>query len=231
MRKLWALVFLLAGCVDQSKLAPEVRGEGAFKAYNCQRCHRVGPVGGDTGPDLTFVGFRKSADFLALWLKDPAAWEPRTLMPNFQMSERGRLDIAAYLATLRGAGFSPSEPAPWQSAKAQADPLVKGALLYKHVGCVTCHGREGTGGYANNNVPGGKIPNLKKVAQTYSREELVEKIKIGVRHPAKADAAGPEPHLWMPAWGEVLSKDEIDALAQTLLSWSKASGENPAEEW
>jgi cytochrome c551/c552 len=85
------------------------------------------------------------------------------------------------------------------------------------VGCVGCHGRNGVGGYPNNNVVGGMIPTLTKVAEGYSKPELEAKIMSGVK-PAKADMSGPAPMIDMPEWGKVLKSDEIDALADYLIS-------------
>ena len=74
-----ALAFLAgaaAGCSGGAALSPEAKGRGAYASYDCQRCHRIGAEGGDTGPDLSFVGFRKTPEFLALWLKDPRPGSP-----------------------------------------------------------------------------------------------------------------------------------------------------------
>ncbi len=196
-------------------MTPEALGEAAFVSYQCRRCHRVGFEGGDAGPDLSFAGFRKSREFLDAWLKNPAAWQPNTKMPNFHLPDATRANLAAYMATLKGEAYRSGTP-PWEGPG--MTPAQKGAELFLRAGCVTCHAREGRGGLPNNNVPGGKVPALTEVGELYSRSELIDKIRIGVRHPAKADAAGPDPFLWMPAWGEVLSPAELEALADYLLS-------------
>ena len=204
-----ALAFLAAACAKGGPSAPEQKGRGVYAAYDCKRCHRVGTEGGDTGPDLTFVGFRKSPEFLALWLKDPAAWQPNTSMPNFHLSDEARGQLAAYLATLKGQGAR---------ASLKTDPRKRGADIYRRVGCVTCHGEAGKGGYANLNAVGGKVPAISKAAEGFSRAELIKRIADGVAHPQKADPAGPEPMLAMPAWKEVLKPDEIEAIADYVLS-------------
>lgn len=221
-------LFLAAGCADRSSSPPEVWGKGVYAAYNCQRCHRIGASGGDTGPDLTFVGFRKTAAALDVWLKDPSAWQPETLMPNFHLNDSARDDLAVYLATLKGQAFGERE-APWQAAAFAGKPVEQGKILFRRVGCASCHGKEGIGGYRNNNVPKGIIPHLRKVGELYSKEELIDKIRLGVRYPVKADPNGPEPYLYMPAWEEVLQDDEIAALADYLLFLSPPPSEE--EEW
>ena len=153
-------------------MTPEQLGAGSFASYQCQTCHRVGDKGGDAGPDLTFAGVRKSQEFMALWLKDPKAWQRNTAMPNFHLNDEARANLAAYMGSLKGELYRVGV-APWD--KIQGDPVARGAELFKRVGCVTCHGRAGKGGYSNNNVKGGVIPALYKVKATYIKEELITK--------------------------------------------------------
>lgn len=220
------LAALSAACGPSGPATPESRGRGVYAAYDCKRCHRVGYDGGDTGPDLTFVGFRKSAEFLDAWLRDPAAWQPNTLMPNFRLGDGPRADLAAYLATLKGEAYRAGPGAPWDSFGFKGNALKRGAAVYARAGCVTCHGAGGKGGYRNNNAIGGLVPAVEKAAQGFSREELVKRISDGVAHPVKADPAGAEPMLRMPAWKEVLSPDEIEAVADYVLSLAPPSKED-----
>lgn len=209
-------------------MPPEQLGAGTFASYQCKQCHRVGYEGGDAGPDLTFAGVRKSKEFMALWLKDPAAWQPNTMMPNFHLNDDARANLAAYMASLKGELYRKGE-APWDKVK--GDPVARGKELFLRVGCVTCHGREGKGGYLNNNVKGSTVPSLFKVKEGFSKEELINKMKIGVRYPAKEDPQGPEPHLWMPAWGEVLRPDELADLADYLISLYPPELEGSDDDW
>lgn len=221
------LVLLAAGCADRSQMTPEALGKAAFESYQCRRCHRVGAEGGDAGPDLSFAGFRKSKEFLSVWMKDPAAWQPNTKMPNFHLNDVTRENLAAYLSTLKGQAYR-SGTAPWQ--KPGMDDARRGEELFLRVGCATCHGREGRGGVPNNNTVGGKVPDLTKIGEGYTRDELIAKIRIGVRHPAKADANGPDPYLWMPAWGETLTPEELEWLADYLFSLYPR-GASTGDDW
>ena len=114
-------------------------------------------------------------------------------------------------------GLGPASPSPWDAPGVPRDPASRGRVLYLRAGCVACHGAQGRGGHPNNNVPGGAIPALDKAAETYKAEELVEKIRRGVR-PVKDDPRGAEPLVSMPAWGERLKDDELQAVAAYLLS-------------
>ena len=176
---------------------------------------QVGGVGGTIGPDLTYIGYRKSAEWLDMWLKNPAGWKKNTLMPNFYFKDRTRDALVAYLATLKGQDYKVK---PWDDPSVSGDPVKRGESLFNHAGCVGCHGVKGQGGYNNNNVVGGLIPSLTMVSEGYSKEELAEKISKGVPHPAKDDPNGAEPMIHMPSWGEMLSKDEIESLVEYLYS-------------
>ncbi|TBR25533.1 c-type cytochrome [bacterium] len=217
-----ALAVFAAACAKGGPSTPESRGRGVYATYDCKRCHRIGAEGGDTGPDLTFVGFRKSPEFLALWLKDPAAWQPNTLMPNFKLNDEARGQLAAHLGTLKGEAYRGAGGAPWD----KVEPAKRGAEIYRRAGCVTCHGEGGKGGYTNLNAIGGKVPAVEKAREGFSREELVKRISDGVAHPVKADPAGPEPLLKMPPWKEALKADEIEAVADYVLSLAPASKED-----
>jgi cytochrome c1 len=64
---------------------------------------------GKVGPSLDGIGRRVYiAGFLpntpanmAAWIRDPQAIDPRTAMPDLQVTEEHARDMTAYLATLR----------------------------------------------------------------------------------------------------------------------------------
>lgn len=217
MRKWLPLVLLfpIAAC-QKAPADPVARGKAYFVGLGCITCHRVGDKGGgQAGPDLTYIGFRKSPEWLDLWLKDPHSWKPGTSMPNFNLKEPVRQAIVAYMSTLKGDLYRQSPP--WNEKSLMEDPVKRGEVIFNRVGCVGCHGAAGKGGYPNNNVVGGKIPSLTNVAEGYSKDELKERIRDG-KTSDPADPAAPEPMIAMPAWKEVLKDDEIDALADYLYS-------------
>lgn len=208
---------LLLGC-SRAEPGPQ-DGQAYFKQLNCRSCHRIGSEGaGRGGPDLTVVGFRKSAEWLDLYLKDPKAWDPKTLMPNPRLSEKGRAALVDYLSGLRGEAWSGGRP--WAGI---AEPVAKGRLIYNAVGCVSCHGREGKGGTPNNNVEGGSIPALDNVRETFTEPELKAKLAKGVIPVAK-DPTAPAPMLQMPAWEKLLDATEIDAVVEYLMTLTPAEG-------
>lgn len=210
-----ALLATLCSC-KPSPPAPGSEGRAYYQALNCRACHRIGEEGSRAGgPDLSFAGLRQSREWLDLWLRDPRAWKKGTLMPNPRLSDKARGALADYLASLKGEAYA--REAPWEKAALKADPVKRGRLIYSRAGCIACHGRGGSGGYPNNNVPGNRIPGLNNVSATFTPEELRRKITQGVK-PEKADPSGPEPLVRMPAWGSALDPDELDALIAYLLT-------------
>jgi mono/diheme cytochrome c family protein len=208
-------ILLLSACGKPKD--PAQRGKAYFVGLGCITCHRVGDRGGgQAGPDLTFVGFRKEPAWLDLWLKDPHAWKPGTSMPNFHLRDDVRADIVAYLVTLKGELYRDGKE-PWNAPSVKDDPVKRGEVLFNKVGCVGCHGSQGKGGYPNNNVVGGRIPSLTLAADGYSKEEMHKRIADG-KHSDSADASQPAPMIYMPRWEEKLKPDEIDALVEYVYS-------------
>jgi mono/diheme cytochrome c family protein len=210
------LAAALSACSRQAELAdPVARGERDFRGLGCVKCHALGEVGVEWGPNLTLVGFRKSSKWLDLWLKDPHGWNVKTIMPNFNLNDATRSDLVAYLSAQKGQAWSQY---PWRTAEAAALPAAeRGQFIFNKAGCVACHGQFGGGGYPNNNVAGGLIPALTKVSEGYSKAELHAKIKDG-SIPLPDDTHKPKAMIVMPKWGEQLKSDEIDAVVAYLFS-------------
>ena len=222
------LLFILPLFACQSRMRSQADlGKAYFRGMGCFKCHRVGNDGAAVGPDLTMVGFRKTPEWIDLWLKDPVSWKKDTVMPRFYFKDNVRGALVAYLTTLKGQDWG--EKKPWDDSSLLKDPVKRGEMLYNRLGCVGCHGKAGKGGYPNNNVIGGKIPTLTLVADGYSKDELKKKISMGVAKPAKNDPNGPDPMVSMPSWGQVLKDDELDALVEYLDSLRPARPKS--EQW
>ncbi|MBI4060005.1 MAG: cytochrome c [Elusimicrobia bacterium] len=225
-----ALAVAVTACSPQSALQdPVARGERDFGGLGCVKCHKVGDTGGAWGPDLTMLGFRKSPAWIDSWLMDPHAWNPKTVMPNFNLNASTRADLVAYLSAQKGQAWREK---PWAAPSAAALPAAeRGRIIFDSVGCVSCHGKDGYGGYPNNNVAGGLINSLTLVTEGYSKHELHEKIKGGAV-PIPNDSRLPAPMLQMPKWGEKLDAAEIDAVVAYLYSLApkKAPGARPSKD-
>ena len=212
---LLAALGLLAAC-GQNATEPAARGEAYFSAYGCVKCHAMGDNGGTYGPNLSFIGFRKSSQWLDMWLKNPHAWRPQTVMPNFHLNDETRGALVAYLSAQQGQAWDKTGR-PWNQPEVMGDSAKRGEILFNKAGCVACHSQNGRGGYPNNNVAGNQIPSLSKVYETYTKTELVAKIRAGVT-PTPADPNAPAPMLYMPKWGDRLKDEEISAVADFLIS-------------
>jgi mono/diheme cytochrome c family protein len=122
------------------------RGRELFATKQCFRCHGLptGVVAGANAipelswgpPNLTGIGSRLNADWLARWILDPQGMDGHAAMPRMlDLQDPGRrqkaADLAAYLATLRNATVR----------KPGVDKGVTGigARLYGDFGCIACH--------------------------------------------------------------------------------------------
>lgn len=117
------------------------RGAQLFDTVGCRGCHRLGePAAADArnrfGPDLSRVGEKASAAWLAAWLTDPAALSPHTRMPNLRLSAAERNALVAFLVSRRRPNAAAATPR-WPAAdKALIDTGKKTIRKY---GCYGCH--------------------------------------------------------------------------------------------
>lgn len=77
-------------------------GEMNFdKFWGCMACHLIEPgYGGFSGPELYTAGKRLQPEFIASFIRNPQAWEPKTWMPNKEVSEGGIQKMVKYLEVL-----------------------------------------------------------------------------------------------------------------------------------
>ena len=223
-----ALLLAVAACSPQPDLAdPIARGERDFNGLGCVKCHKIGDKGHAWGPDLTNLGFRKSSAWIDQWLKDPHAWNPKTVMPNFNLKDSTRADLRASLTAQNSQAWKVK---PWETEAAKALPAAeRGKVIFDSVGCVSCHAKDGYGGYPNNNVAGGLVLSLTKVSEGYTKPEAHQVIKGG-RIPIPSDSKLPAPMLVMPKWGDQLSEKEIDDLVEYLFSLKPAGSAVPSKD-
>jgi mono/diheme cytochrome c family protein len=228
----WLVIVSIVGLAAcQNAQDPVARGEAYFNGMGCIKCHSMGDKGVEWGPDLTTIGFRKTPEWLHLWLKNPHAWRKETVMPSFNLNEATRNDLVAYLSAQKGQAWKNGRP--WNTPELKsAEGVARGEKLFTKAGCVACHAEKGRGGYPNNNVVGGQIPSLAKVSEGYTKDELKAKIRGGVISDP-ADPSQPHPMIFMPKWGDMLEDDELDAVADYLISLGKSSsgGKAKKDEW
>jgi mono/diheme cytochrome c family protein len=203
-----ALVALLVLASAAPARAADPRA-ALFDAHGCRSCHRIGPRGGEAGPDLTLAGFRHDRAWLAEWLASPRHWRPGTRMPEQGLSAADRAALADFLSAQAGQAWAGRRP--WDGLSGVAE----GRTIYARAGCVACHGPAGTGGHPNPGARGGVIPALAPLMATYTAPELVAKISGGSTPDGDGTRA---PAIVMPAWRTALSPAELGALADYLLT-------------
>lgn len=77
-------------------------GEMAFNKFlGCMACHSVEPeYGGVSGPELYTAGHRLQPEYMASFIRNPQAWEPKSWMPNKHLSDGNVQKMVKYLETL-----------------------------------------------------------------------------------------------------------------------------------
>jgi cytochrome c2 len=112
--RLILLALALAGCAAEPPALggdPE-RGKLLLRQYGCAGCHRIRGVPaarGNVGPPLEGIAKRvylagrlpNTPENMARWIREPRTIDPRTAMPDMQVSEASARDMVAYLYTLR----------------------------------------------------------------------------------------------------------------------------------
>lgn len=113
--RLILLALVLAGC---GRPEPGPAGGDAeagkllLRQYGCGTCHHIPGVAaarGNVGPPLDRIASRvylagslpNTPANLAYWIRHPQKVDPRTAMPDMQVSEAQARDMVAYLRTLR----------------------------------------------------------------------------------------------------------------------------------
>ncbi len=127
------------------------------------------------------------------------------------------------------------------SARKHADALLddaanpqgaRGKAVFTKYSCNACHGAGGAGGMMNINAEsGGKVNGLLHVSETYTADELAEKIRGGVPLVGKADPTGPEPPLRMPPFRDLIAGQELRDLVAYLMSLRPPPGEAKSSGW
>ncbi|MDH5301868.1 MAG: cytochrome c [Gammaproteobacteria bacterium] len=77
-------------------------GEIAFdKALGCMACHQIEPeYGGVSGPEVYTASTRLQPEFIASYIRNPQAWEPKSWMPNKQLTDANINKMVRYMELL-----------------------------------------------------------------------------------------------------------------------------------
>ena len=82
--------------------APRALAEKDFRKFKgCVACHRDEPdFGGVTGPELYTAMNRLQPEYIASYIRNPVAWEPKSLMPNLHLKDAPIHKLMNYLNTI-----------------------------------------------------------------------------------------------------------------------------------
>ncbi len=72
---------------------------------------------------------------------------------------------------------------------------------------------------------------LLHVSETYTKEELIERIRSGVPTVDRADPTAPEPPLKMPPYRDWIAGQELQDLASYLMGLRPQEGEPGKNPW
>ncbi|HUY14137.1 MAG TPA: c-type cytochrome [Terriglobia bacterium] len=193
-------------------------GRQLFVEKDCLVCHSIGGVGAKVGPDLLGVTKRHSAEWLDEQLVNPQLVYPGSTMPEFDMEASARKALIAFLATATAEDAKEIVSGKGRLPTPEDAAIAAGEADFGRFGCAGCHGTTLQGGVPNPNAQGGEVPSLLHLSSDYTKDEVIEIIRNG-RVPPLANTAGPQPPLYMPAWKNLLSNEDIQQIVEFL--WSK----------
>ena len=209
------------GYYASMKVIPSAgQGQRLFQQKGCIGCHSVAGKGGTVGPALDDVGLRRSPEWMVQHFREPQAVSPGSVMPQFSFTEGEARALTDFLVNLREENVALNLPS-------LMSPVERGREVFRKYGCAGCHGTDAKGGVPNPNAKTAElVPDLIRVAQGYTNEELKDRILKGQREITPLDPKRPPPPLYMPGWRGTISDAEVDDLVAYLDSLKPAGEES-----
>jgi len=182
--------------LETEKLTPiEKAGLAIYKQQGCSSCHAIQGVGGtfngkpveNAGPDLSYVGYRLTAQWILSHITSPIK-----NMPQFTLNDEQKMELTAYLLTLK------AKPGEKEEIKT---PVEAGKDLFRKQGCAGCHSVSPT-------AKPEEIP-LWKIGDRFTRDQLRTQILT---------PRGKMPPYEKALNDKALTEDELQAILDYLLS-------------
>ncbi len=112
-----------------------IDGSGLFQRLACRACHVYEGRGGQAGPDLSAAHLRLQMGWVAGYLLNPQALDPRSPMPRPGLNWGEAWSLASYL-------FGGSRDTTMRAmAVASEEESARGADLFRDLACRACHRR------------------------------------------------------------------------------------------
>lgn len=87
--------------IEPGKIDKQMGEMNFDKFWGCMACHLIEPeYGGFSGPELYTVANRLQPEFIASFIRNPQAWEPKTWMPSKGVSEGAIQKFIRYFVVL-----------------------------------------------------------------------------------------------------------------------------------
>ena len=146
-------------------------------------------------------------------------------MPHFGLSEAEVKALTVYVLSLKASDLPASyvRQAPPEPVPVYASQIEWGNAVFDRLGCAACHGIGGIGGRRNWNAGlGEEVPSLLYVKAYYGNDvdSLKHLIRNGRQPVPRMNPGRPNPSLYMPAWKDRMTEQELDALVAYLFSLS-----------
>jgi len=197
------------------------QGETRFRLMFCSTCHslavtRAGEtklIGGDIGPELTKVGSKVNADWLANWLRDPQADLQHSKMPRYQWSDEDLYKVMQYITSkLTDSDLLSDVP---QMGAPAPEEIQLGSRLFTDKGCASCH-IVGSAAPQKDFGPdlsalGGKDLSQLSFGDSKIPRNLIAYIQAKITNPMSVNAAARMPRYR-------LAPADLDAVTTALLS-------------
>ena len=112
-------------------------GKKVFSEARCITCHTVEGKGNGSAPELSKVATSATRGWLLEFVRDPHAFNPKTRMPQYHLSEVESRDLVAYLE---------QDFRDFEAPKDILEPIrvnqtlaEEGQKLFRRFGCFSCH--------------------------------------------------------------------------------------------
>ncbi|MCL5105284.1 MAG: cytochrome b N-terminal domain-containing protein [Armatimonadetes bacterium] len=107
----WLGVRAIITSPKPQELTPlQQQGLKVFMDQRCTSCHGVNSGGGNAGPDLAQAGGHWKKDYLVALLRNPSAFQKRSIMPATDLSAEKMNALVAYLMVVGPRSTLPDEP-------------------------------------------------------------------------------------------------------------------------